>query len=611
MMDELGGSGRPLDVVVIGGGWSGLLMLKHALQEGLSAVALEGRDDIGGVWHFTEDPTVVTVMTTTETSSSTCFTEMADFPMPKDREFLRHDEVKSYLAAYCERFGLRPHIRFGARVRSVAKDHRAGIWEVSTETECVRARNLVVATGGHQQMNTDPLREIFAGFESGGAGEKRVFHVGELKHPPRDWAGKRVLIYGGGESSADLADLLVREKITQRVVWSMPRGQHFFRKYGFWLRKNPFTGRRLKPEAFDRQSSLIQGLMSPPYKGKSGMRWGCKWTTSGSMLAYQGHGIPEWRNDAPHMHHFVNKSANALDLIDYDKLVPKGAVAGVDGSRVRFVDGTAEDIDIVVLSTGYRPDLGYLPEPIRSLPFRDHYKFIFYNPDPTLAFAGFVRPVFGSIPIITEVQCRWIAGVFSGRHTLPDLDTRSRRTQQEAGFWRDFFKDTSGSKETLVDIFIYTLGIARVAGEFPDRKRLLREDPYLWLLSVIGPFNSVLMTLNDPAKRAHAREMLDHHRFIRSNTAATLLLQVIATLTRFDEILSLLEKAKYRLQTSHRVARYKDHPVFRAASWLLDWPKRAFFVHSAEYPWREQTAPATRLTDGGPPLGLTVEGRLR
>jgi dimethylaniline monooxygenase (N-oxide forming) len=328
------------------------------------------------------------------------------------------------------------------------------------------------------------------------------------------------------------------------------------------------------------------------------------------MLAYQGHGIPEWRNDAPHMHHFVNKSANALDLIDYDRLVPKGEVARCRGRRVTFIDGTEEDVDIVVLSTGYRPDFAFLPEAIRSQPLTEHFKSVFYNSDPTLAFAGFVRPVFGSIPIITEVQCRWIAQVFSGRHRLPDLESRIRQTREEAKSWRHFFKDTSGSKETLVDIFIYILGIARMTGEFPDRKRLLKEDPRLWLLSVIGPFNSVLMTLNDPERRAHAREMLEHHRFSHRSTAAALLVQAAARATRFDELLSVMEDAKYRVQTSDWAKKLDGKSATRATRWLLGWPKRALFVDSANYPWTRHRANTRSATAAPKSPNSTVSDSL-
>ena len=59
----------------------------------------------------------------------------------------------------------------------------------------------------------------------------------------------------------------------------------------------------------------------------SGLSWVCHWTTAGSLLAYQGHGIPEWKNDADFFHFFINKNGHILDLVDYKHVVPKGRKA--------------------------------------------------------------------------------------------------------------------------------------------------------------------------------------------------------------------------------------------------------------------------------------------
>jgi monoamine oxidase len=52
------------DVIVIGGGWSGLLAAKYCLVEGLKTVVLESRDTIGGVWAYTDDQRIGGVMKT-------------------------------------------------------------------------------------------------------------------------------------------------------------------------------------------------------------------------------------------------------------------------------------------------------------------------------------------------------------------------------------------------------------------------------------------------------------------------------------------------------------------------------------------------------------------
>ena len=39
------------DVTVLGAGWSGLIAIKYMKEEGLTVVALERRDGIGGLWY--------------------------------------------------------------------------------------------------------------------------------------------------------------------------------------------------------------------------------------------------------------------------------------------------------------------------------------------------------------------------------------------------------------------------------------------------------------------------------------------------------------------------------------------------------------------------------
>ena len=68
----------------------------------------------------------------------------------------------------------------------------------------------------------------------------------------------------------------------------------------------------------------------------TGLSWVCKWTTMGSLLAYQGHGIPEWKNDAKFFHFIVNKNGHVLDRVDYKHCIPKGAIERVQGKKVLF-----------------------------------------------------------------------------------------------------------------------------------------------------------------------------------------------------------------------------------------------------------------------------------
>ncbi len=136
-----------LDVLVVGGGWSGLLACKYAKEHNLTVRVLEKRDKIGGVWCYTEDVSTPTVMKTTSCSSSSSVTEMSDFPMPEEiGEFPKHEDVFDYLLDYYEHFQLERHIIFNCSVNRAEKS--GTIWNVETESGVLyRSRNLAVCTG--------------------------------------------------------------------------------------------------------------------------------------------------------------------------------------------------------------------------------------------------------------------------------------------------------------------------------------------------------------------------------------------------------------------------------------------------------------------------------
>ena len=87
-------------------------------EEGLSVVALERRGDIGGIWLYSDDPSITTVMKTTRTTSSSTVTEMSDYPMPEEiGQFPHHTDIHQYLHAYADHFNLMPHIQLNIAVQ--------------------------------------------------------------------------------------------------------------------------------------------------------------------------------------------------------------------------------------------------------------------------------------------------------------------------------------------------------------------------------------------------------------------------------------------------------------------------------------------------------------
>jgi dimethylaniline monooxygenase (N-oxide forming) len=524
------------DVTVIGAGWSGIVATKYMLEEGLTVVALEKRDDLGGLWYYSDDPSIVTVMKSTRTTSSISILEMSDYPIPSEMgQFPHHQNILQYLHSYSEHFNVKKHIRYNSNVKEVTKGDD-NLWRVLlTDNKVYTSKFLVVATGNSHA--DDPRDVLFPGFTGS------IYHSMEVKGPIPSHSGCKLLIVGSGETAADVC--IEWYNHASIIYWSAPTGQHFFRRYAKIL---PWK----EPQALDKVSSKLLTTVAPYHKSKPGLAWVCKWTTNGSLLAYQGHGIPEWKNKTPFMHRVINKNGHVLDLIDYLKVTPKGAIKSCNGNAVTFVDDTSQAFDTIILCTGYYQPFPFLHEEHRPGTYRNLYKQVFDNEDTTLSFVGYIRPVIGSVVAMTETQARWVAKVYSGKLNLQSKSTRLEVTEKDAAFWEDYFKISHHRLDDLVEGYIYVHDIAKLAGIYPNRKLLFKQNPYHWYVSMVSPFNTALFRLNDTKERDKSIANLERHRK-GTTTPLHLILILFLRITWFDWTLNQLEFIKYKIQTWERI----------------------------------------------------------
>ena len=554
------------DVTVIGAGWSGVTVAKYMLEEGLTVVALERRDSLGGMWYYSDDPTEKSVMKSTRTTSSATVSEMSDYPMPEGMEFPQHEQVLQYLQSYASFFRVLPCIIFNTTVTSA--DKRGDLWYVTTASgETYTSRFLVVCTGQTVPV-TGPRETIFKDFTGS------IYHAKEIKEPLAAYRNKRLLIFGGGETAADLcSDWYDHASV---IYWSASRGQHFFRRYNKIL---PWK----KPQALDKASSWLLTKVAPYHYSKPGLAWVCKWTTSGSLLAYQGHGIPEWRNNTPFMHQFINKNGHILDLVDYTKVIPKGAITACNGREVTFADGSSSEFDIIILSTGYTECFSFLPQERRPQYFRKLHKHVLDNEDPSLAFVGYIRPVVGSNFGIIEIQSRWLARIISGRVPLKPKAERLEETRADAHFWQEYFKTTVQPRDKIVEMFFYVNNMGKLAKVYPDRWALFKRNPYGWYMSVVGPYNAALFRLNEDEHRDRAMATLERHVdgfVLRFDTFLFLFLRLI----HFEFFIYRLQYVKYRMQMAG-IGRFLGRiPFVRFINWIWCLPKRFLFDNKTQLP---------------------------
>src|SRR5207245_461181 len=125
-----------------------------------------------------------------------------------------------FLNHVVERFDLRRHMRFAAKVTSAVYEEASGTWTVVAGGTEIRTRFLVAATGifSVPHFPDVPGREQFRGEQ---------YHTGQWPTTPVDFGGKRVAVVGTGSSGVQLIPCIACEvaslTVYQRTAnWCTP-----------------------------------------------------------------------------------------------------------------------------------------------------------------------------------------------------------------------------------------------------------------------------------------------------------------------------------------------------------------------------------------------------
>jgi dimethylaniline monooxygenase (N-oxide forming) len=261
----------------------------------------------------------------------------------------------------------------------------------------------------------------------------------------------------------------------------------------------------------------------------------------------------------------------------------EGAIDGVDGKKVYFSDGTQAEVDVIIECTGYNTEFLFLP-PKYQIPLINNYKFIFNVEDPSLAFVGYVRPIVGSIPLISEFQARYAARVFSGAVHLPENGDLVNETNKDTEFWSDYFKGNSKRISTLVEMYTYADDIGNKTGKMVSHLELFKDSPRDWLTSVLSPACANylrLTTKGDEREKALANL---RRRGEGCFSPIHLLLIMLFRFIWFDWWMGVLGKVKYMFQTNKFCKKIQKHPVVRFLDWVWTTPKRWLFDNKTRAP---------------------------
>lgn len=300
-VDEDMESTRSADVVVIGAGQAGLSAAYHLQRRGLTPydgfVVLDANDAPGGAWqHRWHSLTMRDVHGVAALPGT-------DAPNPLDGD-RANEAVPAYFGTYEHQLAL-PVLR-PVRVRQV-NDGPGDDLTVQTDHGDWTARAVVNATGtwGQPFMPRYPGAADFSG---------RQLHTVEYDGP-EEFAGKRVLVVGGGASAVQILAELAPHSDTRWVT----------RREPIW-RQGPFGPEEGRAAVALVEERVRQGL--PPQ----------------SVVSVTGLMLREQEMDAA--------AAGVYERHPmFARLTPDGAV---------WPDGHAERFDVVLWATGFRPDVAHL-----------------------------------------------------------------------------------------------------------------------------------------------------------------------------------------------------------------------------------------------------------
>jgi cation diffusion facilitator CzcD-associated flavoprotein CzcO len=180
---------RSVSVAIVGAGFGGVAAAARLKQQGRDDfVVLERGERIGGVWRANTYPGIACDVPSHLYSFSFA-------PNPAwSRRFSPGSEIQAYLDGVAERFGLKPHMRFGQDVTRASFDEETGRWRLAVANgEDVEADVLITACGQLTRASIPALPGLdrFRG---------PMFHSAHWD-PDFDPSGKRVAVVGTGASA--------------------------------------------------------------------------------------------------------------------------------------------------------------------------------------------------------------------------------------------------------------------------------------------------------------------------------------------------------------------------------------------------------------------------
>ena len=491
-----------MKIAVVGAGCSGLVTLKYLLDTYPAEIypatdihCFEKSHSVRGCWGNQRPDFVST--STKYTTQFSCFRKWTPEVRPEKafEEFYRGPEFGDYLEAFAEHFHLKERIRFGTELRHL--DWLDGSW------------SLLLAENGKEERQTFDAVFLCTGLVNQKA--PMVSTAIPVTEDPEGICNAKVVVVGGGESAADVANYLAKPEHNNTVFLSLRSGIRVSPRY------HPIRG---VPSDFLRNRLLLsfdKGLRNRVGEHFVTFRIRfdrllASWFPHSSASANPddpAHALRrEWdlklksRAKGGLFNVFHNKSDDFLDAVAGKRLqiigppIDEGWADYFDFDRSTTLHVSP---DILVFSTGYQSRLGQFSG--SALRLKDFYHGCIHTSLPNLFLIGFARPIIGNIPSISELQARYAVGVLSGKYALP---AGWRRKHEQA--WKSLCAEYPA---------INTENVYPVE-QFTYCDRLAHEMGILPTFAAVGSLKTWLKIMLAPASTTHyVDEYFDQGRIER------------------------------------------------------------------------------------------------
>ncbi|KAJ6264082.1 hypothetical protein Dda_0223 [Drechslerella dactyloides] len=426
-------------IAVLGLGSAGITAVKNLREQGFEAVGFERNDYVGGLWQYTPDENVTSVLKSTRTNISRLRFTYSDFEYPpelKDNYPLASDVAK-YIQAYAAHFDILKHCRLGFTVRNLEREKGGQGWNLTVagkdgKTLSEQYDRIVVCTG--------PQTRALLPDHEGATQFKGLIMRAQAFKEPEKFAGKRVVVVGlsntAGDVIADLvaagSEVFASHRSGVRIVSRTPEG------------KQP-TDHKISRRIFTLSLRFLNTF--PRVAGRAselGVEYAMK-SAFGSKMRKEWRLLPA--PPIPNTPPLVNDY-----MVDYLISDTVKSVHGIrrylpDGTSIEMLDGEIlTAIDAVIYCTGYTYDFSYLgkdadptshPTPewdalphAKGTPYPRLFWGIWSEKYPeSLAFIGPYRGHSFSAFANADLTSAAIANIWKGNHPTP--------TREEMREWCD------------------------------------------------------------------------------------------------------------------------------------------------------------------------------